>query len=287
MKYAYYPGCSLHTVATEYDQSTKAVCETLGIELEEIPDWTCCGASSAHSTDHLLGLAIPARDLALAEKMGHDVVAPCAACFQRLKFAEYEIKNNPKNKELISKAIEMDIQGTVQVFNTVDAIAAIGMDKIAEKVKKPLTGLKVACYYGCYLVKPPKICHVDDPENPHLMDDMMEAVGAKAVQWPYKTECCGGSLVFSNVDLCLKLSKDIIEYAMAAGADCIVSACPLCQPNLDMRQGQINKKFGTKINIPVFYFTELMGLAFGHKVNDLGLRKHFVDVEPALKIAGF
>lgn len=287
MKYAYYPGCALHGTAAEYDKSTKAVCETLGIELEEIPDWNCCGASSAHSTDHLLGLAIPARNLALAEKQGLNVTAPCAACYQRLKFAEYEIKNNPKNKEILAKAVEMDLNGNVEVLSTLEAIGAAGLEAIAAKVKKPLQGLKVASYYGCYLVKPPKICHVDDPENPQLMDDIIQAIGGEKVDWPYKTECCGGSLVFTNTDLCLKLGKDIIDYAMEAGADCIVTACPLCQPNLDMRQGQINKKYGTEINIPIFYFTELMGLAFGYKVSDLGLGKHFVDVEPALKIAGF
>lgn len=287
MKYAYYPGCSLHGTAIEYNQSVLKACEALNIELEEIPDWSCCGASAAHSTGHLLGLAIPARNLALAEKQGLNVAAPCAACYQRLKFAEYEIKNNPKHKELISKAIEADVQGSVDVVTMVEAIAAVGMDKIAQQVKKPLKDLKVACYYGCFMVKPQRICHVDDTENPKIMDKMMEAIGATSVEWPYKTECCGNSLAFSETDIVLKLSKDILTYAQEAGADCIVAACPLCHSNLDMRQSQINRKYGTNLNIPIIYFTQLLGLAFGQDVGDLGVRKHFVSVEPTIsRISG-
>lgn len=277
MKYGYYPGCSLHCMAAEYNHSTKDVCNKLGVELIELPDWNCCGASSAHSTGHLMGLAIPARNLAIAEEQGLDIVAPCAACYQRLACAQYEIEHDPKVKENINKAIERDYQGSTKVFSIVEPIVKIGYDEIKSKVVKPLEGLKVACYYGCYLVKPPKFATVDDSEYPESLDNIMQAIGAETVEWPYRTECCGGSLVLSETDIVLKCGHDIIKYAKEAGADCIVTACPLCQPNLDTRQGQINKKFGTNYDVPIFYFTELLALALGTNKSDLKLNKHLVD----------
>lgn len=285
MKYAYYPGCSLHSVAAEYEHTTKKVCNQLGITLEELPDWACCGASSAHSLSHLAGLAIPARTLAEAEKTGLDVVAPCAACYQRLATSAYEMQHDPELKAQVEQVLETKIEGTSAVKSSLEIMVDVGYDKMRQSVKKPLQGLKIACYYGCFLVKPPKICHTDDPENPMTMDNIFRALGAETVDWAFKTECCGNSLVFVNPDIVWKIARDIVQQAIAAGANCIATPCPLCQPNLDMRQSQINKAYGTNLDLPVFYFTELMALAFGVPKKDLEFNKHFVD--PTKLLAAF
>lgn len=278
MKLAYYPGCSLHSSSKEYSDSFVAVCKKLGIELEEIPDWVCCGASSAHSVSHLLSLALPAHTLVQAEKMGLDMVAPCAACYQRAKFAEYEMLNNPEMKAKIEQVIEMEYKGKSRVLSVLEVLSMIEEDKIKAAVTRPLTGVKVACYYGCVLVRPPHICNVDDPENPTKMDRIVALLGGEPVDWPYKTECCGASHIFTMKDACLKLGRDILQVAKDAGADLIVVACPLCHVNLDMRQTQINRKFGTSFNIPVVYITELMADAMGIDTSDM-FRRHFVPVE--------
>lgn len=283
MKYAYYPGCSLHSSASEYNDSIKAVCNKLDIDLWEIPGWTCCGASSAHSVDHLLGLAIPARNLIEAEKEGLDVLAPCAACWQRLVRVNQEIKQSPEMKEKISKAVGTEIKGTSKIVSMFEAVLATNLSNIAEKVTRPLKGLKIACYYGCYYLKPPKLTGLDNPENPHLLDDIMQTCGAETVNWPYKTECCGASLVFYDVNTVLGMSKRVLNVARNANVDAIVTACPLCQSNLDMRQGQINKHLGTDFNIPIFYFTELLAYAMGVSPKEFGIDKHCVDARNVLK----
>lgn len=282
MKYAYYPGCSLHGPAKGYDISVKTVCKNLDIELWEIPEWNCCGASSAHSFGHLLGLAIPAKNLVPAEQEGLDVVAPCAACWQRLVWVNHEVTTNPKMKDKINQAVGAELTGSSKILSIMEAVGSVGLEKITGAVKKPLKGLKVASYYGCYYVKPPKIAHVDDPESPKMIDQIMAAVGAEPVEWPYKTECCGASLGFVEFDTTLAMTRKVLEYAVKSGADMIVTACPLCQQNLDMQQSTINKKFGTSLNIPVSYFTQLMAYAMGSDSKEVGMNKNFVPYESAL-----
>ena len=283
MKFSYYPGCSLHSTAAEYEHSTKYVCKKMNIELEEIPDWSCCGASSAHSVNHMFGVAVPARNLAIAEKQGLDVLVPCAACYQRLIAVNYEMKHDAHIKENLSKVIGMDYKGETEVLSILEVFNKAGMEQIAKAVEKPLKDLKVVSYYGCYYVKPPKLVNVDDTEDPMLMDKMVEAVGATAIDWPYKTECCGNSLVFHNKDVVLSLTKDILEMAKEAGADCIITACPLCQSNTDTRQGQINKKFGTDFDIPIFYITELLAMAMGASASEIGADTHLTDTSKIIK----
>lgn len=286
MKYAYYPGCSLHATAKSFDMSVKSLCRHLDIELWEIPDWSCCGASSAHSFDHLLGLALPAKTLVPAEEQGLDVLAPCAACWQRLIRSNLEIKHNPEMRQKINTAIGADLKGTVNVVSIIEAIYRVGLGKIEAMVKKPLKGLKVASYYGCYYVKPPKVAHVDDPENPHLIDDMMAALGAEIVDWPFRTECCGASLVFVDKDTTFQLTKKILDMAEKCGADLVVTACPICQMNLDMRQSQINKKYGSNLNLPVMYFTQLMAYVMGSSAGEIGLYKNYVPAQTVLNKLG-
>jgi heterodisulfide reductase subunit B2 len=283
MKYAYYPGCSLHGTSIEYDMSTRAVASALGIELEEIPGWTCCGATSAHETSELLALALPARNLLLAQDQGLDVMVCCAACYSRLREANVGIKEGD-NHAKVAEIVGRPYDGEVQTRHFLDIIAnEYGLDAMSAKVEKKLADLKVASYYGCLLVRKPEVVAFDDPENPTFMDDFVSALGATPVDWSHKTECCGGSLGLTRTDVVLRLVRDILEIATEAGADCVMVACPLCQANLDLRQAQINRRFGTNLKVPILYFTQLLGLALDLPVKELGLGKLTVNPSELLK----
>lgn len=283
MRMAYYPGCSLEGVGIEYNLSMKAVAKHVGLELWEIPDWCCCGSSPGHNTNHLLGLALPARNLAIAEKEGLDVAVPCAACYSRMKAASLAVRQSESMKQKIAEIIEMDIQGTVQIRNVLDVmINVVGLSAIQEKVVKPLTGLKVASYYGCLLVRPPEIAEFDDVENPMSMDQIVESLGGTPVDWAYKVECCGAGLTSTMPKAAIPMVHNILQNAYENGADCIAVACPMCFVNLDMHQADAKKKFGAEYSLPIFYITELMGVAFGYAPKDLGLGKHFVNPMPLI-----
>lgn len=285
MKYAYFPGCSLHSTAKEYDLSTKEVAKVLGIELIEIPDWICCGATPAHITMHLLSLALPVKNLLQAKKMdSYEVVTCCAACFNRLKTANKFMESDPEHRERVEKIVGEQYKGEVKVRHFLDVLVNIfGLKNIKERITKKLSGLKVACYYGCLLVRPPDITELDDLEEPHLMDDLMKIIDIEPVKWPYKTECCGASFSLTKIDIVLKLSADILQMAEDAGAQAMVVACPLCQSNLDLRQAMINKKYKKNFDMPILYFTQLIGLALGIEPKKLGLEKHIVNPLPLLR----
>lgn len=285
MKYAYFPGCSLHSTAKEYDLSTKEVAKALGIELIEIPDWICCGATPAHLTMHLLSLALPVKNLVKARVMGsYEVVTCCAACFNRLKTANHFMQNDDEHRQKVEEIVGEAYKGEVKVRHFLDVIVnGFGLKNLKNHVTRDLSGLKVACYYGCLLTRPPEITALDDLEEPHLIDDIMQAVGASPVQWPYKTECCGASFSLTKTDIVLKLSGDILQMAQDAGAKAIVVACPLCQSNLDLRQAMINKKYKKNFNMPILYFTQLIGLALGIEPKKLGFNKHIVNPAPLLQ----
>ncbi len=270
--------------------SIHAVAYALGIELVEVPDWNCCGASAAHMTDHLLSLALPARVLAKAETIPGvtEMVAPCAACHARFAQVEYDIG---KNKELLGKInsmLETPYTGKVRLRSFLDIFSnPETITEIRKRVRRPLTGLKVACYYGCLFVKPPKVVDFfDNPENPMSMDNLMSAIGAEPLPWPYKTECCGASSAMTQEDVCTKLCNDILKVAKDSGADCIVTACPLCQQNLDMRQVTVEKKYGLRYRMPIPFFTQLIGLAMGLDPQALGFKKLFVDPVGVLQKVG-
>lgn len=284
MKYAYYPGCSLEATGVEYNLSTKLVAKHLGLELWEIPDWNCCGASAAHATNRLLGFALPARNLALAEKEGLDVAVPCAACYNRMRVVELAVRNSKECQEEVAGIIEMDYEASNQTLSLLDLLAnRVDQEQIQEKVVRPLTGLKVACYYGCLLVRPVETTGFDDAENPQSMDRLMEMLGATPVDWSFKIECCGAGHTTTLSKEAGPLLRNIFVDAKANGADCIAVACPLCFMNLDMRQKGIEGSYQGKYDLPIFYFTELMGLAFGYSPKELGLPKHFVNVLPLLE----
>jgi heterodisulfide reductase subunit B len=297
MKYAYYPGCSLHSTGKDYDLSAQAVCRALEIELLEIPDWNCCGASSGHATSKLLSVALPVQDLLTAQEMGlggddATVAVCCAACYSRLRIANATMAqpsaaghHHPADEivSAVDQAVGRPYRGEVGVKHLLDIVThEYGLETLREQVEVKLEGLKAAAYYGCLLVRPAEIVAFDDPENPRSMDELIEALGAKAVDWPYKTECCGASLSLTRTDIVLKLCRDIYQAAVDHGAECLVVACPLCQSNLDMRQAQVNKRYGTDYHLPVLYFTQLIGLALGLDEKELGLGMGLVSARALL-----
>lgn len=283
MKYAYFPGCSLESTAKEFGESTQLVAEALGIELEEIPDWNCCGATSAHNLDHELSVSLPARNLGIAERMGLDVVAPCAACYNRMRSAEVALKGNAALREEINSKLEKKYTGAVTVRSALEVFTLPEvLEKVSASIRKPLSGLRPACYYGCLLVRPPKVLGFDDAEAPMSMDRAMELVGAKPVDWYFKNECCGASFGISKTEIVVKLVGDILSNAKKYGANCIVTACPLCMTNLEMRQAAAGKQRGEDLTMPVFFFTELLGLAMEVPGVKKCFASHLVDVNPAL-----
>lgn len=284
MRYAYYPGCSLESTGIEYNLSTKIVAKHLGIELWEIPDWICCGASAAHALDPLLGVALPAYNLALAEKEGLDVAVPCAACYNRMRGAEVAVRGSEATKARVAQAIEMDYQAKTTTFSILDVFAnKVEPELIKSQVIRPLTGLKIASYYGCLLVRPVGITGFDDEENPTSMDRLVEALGAEPVEWSFKSECCGAGHTTSLSKDANLLLRDIYDDAKRNQTDCFATACPLCFMNLDMRQKGVEKAHNRQYDMPVFYITELMGLAFGYSPKELGIPKHFVNGLPLLE----
>ncbi|MFC2014715.1 CoB--CoM heterodisulfide reductase iron-sulfur subunit B family protein [Chloroflexota bacterium] len=280
MRFAYYPGCTATSTSIEYDESVREISQYLGIELEDIPDWTCCGASSGHVINRELAVALPSRNLALAEKMSMGILAACPACSLRHKTAEYELKQDASLKTKVEEDIGMKLDLSQQSKHILEVLYHdIGIDAIKEKVQKPLNGLKVVTYYGCYLVRPPEITGFDDPNNPMIMDNILEALGAEVIDWSFKVDCCGGSLSIAAPDIVKKLTGKIISAASELEADAIVTACGICQANLDIRQ----PKDGGSPPMPIFYFSELSALAFGSSNVQEWCAKHMVDPAALLR----
>ena len=278
MNVSFFPGCSLEGTAREYGESIDAVCSCLGIQLEELPDWSCCGASSAHATSAFLSQALPARNLALAQKAGRDLITPCAACFSRLKAAEKKLTATEPGGNAPASGRPVRTRHILEFL-----CSSAFSSAIEQQVSRPLAGLKAVSYYGCLLVRPPKTVEAEHWENPQSLDLLLGRLGAESIDWPYKTECCGGGLVLTSTDLFYRLCGRLLDMACEAGAECIVTACPLCMANLDTREKETGDVTGTRYNLPVFYFTELMGLAFGHRSAASWLRRHCVDPRPLLK----
>jgi len=278
MKYSFFPGCSLESTAKDYLMSTQAVAKALGIQLEELPDWTCCGSTPAHATDALLAAALPARNLAIAEGRGQDMVVCCAACYGRLAGANLALAEDSHLREQVAAAIGREYSGGVKVRHFLQVLREdIGLAEIRDRVTRPLGGTKVACYYGCLLTRPKELSIVDDPEDPQLMEELLSAIGAESVEWPFKTECCGASFSITRADTVKRLSGEILRMAKESGADCVAAACPLCQTNLDLRQADIERSTGERIGLPVFYFTQLLGRALGLSDEALGIGKLITD----------
>jgi len=284
MKYAFYPGCAVHSSSKEYGDSCKAISKVLGIELVEVPDWNCCGAIDAiYSYKPYYSIALAARNLALAEKMDMDIVTLCSACYFTLSRTNKLLRENAQMKNKVEQALNsigLNYNGGVKVRHYLEALLTdVGLEKIKEKVKTRLTTLNVASYYGCLLIRPTELTNFDDPERPTRMDELVETLGASKVEYYSKTRCCGASLGMTEEAVMLELSKNILLDAKHAGANCMITACPLCHVNLDARQKDIESKFDLKLDLPILHFTQLIGLAFSLKPKELGLDKNCVSPE--------
>lgn len=272
MKYAYFPGCSLESTARSFDLSTRAVCRALGITLEEIPEWTCCGSTPAHASSDSLSVALPTLNLQKAQAAGLPLMVACASCYARLRIANHRISSDPEDRRRAERITGRTYDGGVEVRHVLDVLVNhLGLDAIRAKVCRPLAGLRVACYYGCLLTRPPEIVAFDDAEHPASLDALAAAAGAEPVEWPFKTECCGAGLSMTNSGVVARLSHKLLSMARAAGADCLAVACPLCHVNLDLRQADAAKAHGAFQPTPVLYVTQLLGLALGLPPENLGL----------------
>ena len=281
MKLGYYPGCSLHGNAKEYNMSTEAVFKALGMELAELPEWNCCGATPGHSTDTFLAMALPMRNLVIAEaEQQKELVLPCAACYNLVKAADHYYREGSEDakdaNEELQKIMGSSYNGTVAVTHPLEILTKKEtLDKVGSQVKKPLAGLKVVTYYGCLLTRPAYVSF-DDVEQPQAMDTLLRKAGADVRRWSYKTDCCGGSVTLARTDIVVDITAKLVTEAQRAGADAIVSACPLCMVTLDTRQNNVEKK------VPIFYFTELLGISFGSPDAKKWLKRHIVDPIPLL-----
>jgi heterodisulfide reductase subunit B len=282
----YYPGCSQSSTAAEYDISTRACCAALGIELADVPDWTCCGSTPAHTVDHHLAGALAARNLLQAEAAGFDrVTTPCPSCLAALKTATTHLAD-PVYKAEVERLLDRPAPGPVDCQSVLQVLyEQAGAEGVKARVKRPLAGLRVATYYGCIMNRPPGLMAFDDPENPVAMDVLLTACGATIVDYPFKTECCGAAFGMPRLGTMQRLSARLLDMAAQAGADCIAVACPLCQMNLDLRRSQVNAAAHTRHAMPVPFYTQLLGLAFGLPDTSLGLGKLVLPLTPALEAA--
>lgn len=288
MEYLYYPGCSLEGSGKPYDESLRAVFRVLGIELKQLPDWNCCGATMYMSVDEAISMAISARNLALAEQNGClGLIAPCSACYTVLLKTNRFLRDSPELKSKVDHFLAkagLDYNLTVAVRHPLDVLVNdIGVETIAQAAKRTLGGVCFAPYYGCQIVRPER--GFDDREFPMTMDRLFERLGAKSVDFPLKTRCCGGMLMTTFQDVALHLVNELLECAMENGAQCIVTTCPLCQINLEAYQKRVSKKFGKSYEIPVLFFTQLLGLALGCSETELGLQRNLIALNAPLPAA--
>jgi len=280
-EYIYYPGCSVKTNAKHYEESILPVFKILGMELEELPDWNCCGATASMSVDDEKAAAINGRILSIAEKAGKDIIAPCAACYLSLKKANNFLKGDSKESEkILSKLKELGLEykGTIKVKHPVEVLVKeIGVDQIKEKVHHELKGLKVASYYGCQVVRPFK--EFDDMDYPESMDALLQSLGVETVSFTAKTKCCGGALTANLEELGARLNYVIIKEAQKKGADAIATLCPLCLFNLEITQDKISKIYKEDFKMPILFFSQLMGLAFGFSKEEMGFSRSLIPIK--------
>lgn len=288
MKYAYYPGCSLLSGAKEYDLSVRAVFTALGIDLEEIDDWNCCGAVHVDVKNPDAAINLPARNLALAQSQGLDrVVAPCSGCYKNLRRASKAVQEDPAELARVNAVLDaLTLEGPVEVFHPLYVILQhYGLERVRARVKRPLEGLRVASYYGCMLTRPKD--EFDSPEKPRGLDELMGALGAAVVEYPEKAKCCGGALALSHAKVTARLTGKVLSSAKERGADVVALACPMCHTALDAYQGKAARAVGQSLNLPVLYFTQLLGLALGVDAGELGLNRHIVSPARQLARLGF
>lgn len=286
-QYAYFPGCSLEKIALSYNQSTKEAAKKLGVELKELEDWNCCGATAYFHVDEILAYTLCARNLAMAEKENLDLVAPCSACYKNTFFTNKYLKEDPDMVDHINVALQEDdlhFSGNISVRHLIEVFTEdVGMEEISERVSQPLQDLRVAPYYGCQIVRPRK--DGEEIEQPDFFEKLLSAVGAEPVDFALKTRCCGGSLLISSREAALGMIHKLLKNAEDSGAAVIATACPLCQINLECYQNQVNQEYGTNFSVPVVYFTQLLGLAFGIPNKRLGIGSELIAATPLAPFA--
>ncbi len=280
MEIAYYPGCSLHASSELYDIQSRIVFRRLGVELKEIEDWNCCGATSASKTDDFLAIALPARNLGIADASGlSELVIPCSSCYSRMIVSQKKLVDDPGLKNKINAELTKKVEGKIKISSILEVLVSKAISgEIAEKSIKKLEGLKPVCYYGCLLTRFP--CDVEVPdnvENPQGMEIVCKGMGAQALDWSYKTDCCGASAVINDTDTSLLLMSRILKDALARGANCFITTCPMCQLNMDAYQDRVGEKYGIQKRLPVYFITELLGIAMGFSPKEMQLNRHFID----------
>jgi len=283
-EFAYYPGCSLEKIALSYHLSTMETTKKLGVKLNELEDWNCCGATTYFHVDELLAYTLVARNLAMAEKQGFDVVAPCSACYKNMYFTREHLNDEPDLADHINFALEEDnlqFAGNSKVRHLLELFSQdIGAEEVQKKVTRPLTGLNIAPYYGCQILRPRK--DHEEVEDPHFFEEIIAATGATPVDYAMKMRCCGGSLIITSRIAALGMVRNLLQNAIDSGATLIATSCPMCQVNLECYQQMVNQEFGTNYHIPVLYFTQIIGLAFGISPKRLGIGTELVSISPVL-----
>lgn len=285
MNFAYYPGCSAKGSSSDYESSTQAVCRALDITLEEIPGWNCCGSTPAHAVDTELSAALCVRNLDIAARQGADLLlTPCPSCLSNLRAAARRMEK-PAFRQRVNELLDAPAAETFpEVTSVMQGIARqIDRETLAARVQTSLKGLRLAAYYGCLMSRPSELMRFEDPENPLLMEGLLSACGAEMVDFPLKTACCGASFGIPERAMTARNSGRILELARRLGVDAVVTACPLCQMNLDLRQKQAGRACETIFHLPVLYFTQMLGLALGLKRNELGLNKLAVSANGLLE----
>ncbi|MGO9612649.1 MAG: CoB--CoM heterodisulfide reductase iron-sulfur subunit B family protein [Dissulfurispiraceae bacterium] len=280
MEIAYYPGCTLHASSEFYDIQSRLVLGQLGVELKEIDDWSCCGATSASKTNEFLAVALPARNLGIADASGFsEMLIPCSSCYSRLLVSQKMLTDNSELRYKINAELTKKVEGKIKIKSIVEVLVSkVRSGEIAEKATKKLEGLKPACYYGCLLTRFPYDLDVPDSvENPQGMEIVCKALGAEPLDWSYKTDCCGASASVNDTDQALVLMSMIMKDAIGRGANCFVTTCPMCQLNLDAYQDKVRNKYGIQNRLPVYFITELLGVAMGMRPKKLQIDRHFVD----------
>ncbi|HXI10723.1 MAG TPA: CoB--CoM heterodisulfide reductase iron-sulfur subunit B family protein [Thermodesulfobacteriota bacterium] len=287
MKIPYYPGCTLNTVAKHFDSSARDAARSIGFEMEELAQWNCCGATFPLTPDNVIGLSAPAKVLSNARKAGDTLTTLCSVCYNVLKRTNKVIRDNKDKRNVINGFIEEEYDGSLNVVHFLEVLRdKVGFSKVKEAVKKPLAGIKASAYYGCMLLRPFEDIGIDNAERPTIFEDFLKALGAEPVEFPNKIECCGAHLAMNNEKVVTRLSGNVMTSAVGAGAELIVTSCPLCQYNLEKSQDKVAAETSGYTGVPVVYFTQLLGLAVGQPVESLGFEKNVTDVMPLLKKKG-
>ena len=284
MKYGYYPGCSLEGISVEYDHSIRSLFRKLNIQMEDLPNWICCGTLAAPSMGRLLGLATPLWNVAQARQSGYDqLITPCSACLYHFKNAAKQVAENGTLQADVEAILDLSLADPSLTIHPIELLSDDSFEaRIKKMVQRDLSDLKVVSYYGCHISRPAEVMQFDDPENPQSMERLLSWVGVQSRDWPGKVDCCGAHLSMIMPDVVVDMCTRLFESALAAGADAIVVACPMCHANLDTRQEEIAVKLGRPFTMPVLYFSQVLGYALGLEAKDLGFKKHIVDPVPLM-----